>query len=324
MCTAISFTKNNEFLFGRTMDWFHSYGEGIIITPRNHQIKFKNAKNLNEHYAIIGMGIVCDDYPLYFDALNEKGLCVAALNFKDNAFYNNNSDNLENIASYELVLYILGHCDSTKKAAEMLKNLNITNDDFNADFSASPLHWIISDKRSSITVESVKEGLKIYNNTIGVLTNNPPFSFHLENIRQYMSLSNEQPKNYFSSNIVLTPNSYGFGAIGLPGDMSSVSRFIRAAFIKENALCFEQKDININQFFHILSSVSQIKGITKNKDEYEYTIYSSCCDCEKGVYYYKTYDSNKIYAVSLQNEDLSGTKLICYVKNQSPEFEFLN
>ncbi len=324
MCTAISFTKNNEFLFGRTMDWFHSYGEGIIITPRNHQIKFKNKKNLNQHYAIIGMGIVCDDYPLYFDAFNEKGLCVAALNFKDNAFYNNNSDNLKNIASYELILYILGRCDSTKKATEMLKNLNITNDDFNADFSASPLHWIISDKHSSITVESVKDGLKIYNNTIGVLTNNPPFLFHVENIRQYMSLSNEQPKNNFSSNIVLTPSSYGFGAIGLPGDMSSVSRFIRAAFIKENALCFEQKDININQFFHILSSVSQIKGITKNNDEYEYTIYSSCCDCEKGIYYYKTYDSNKIYAVSLQNEDLSGTKLICYVKNQSPEFEFLN
>jgi len=312
MCTAVSFVTEDHY-FGRNLDLEYSYQETITITPRNYSFAFRKAENLNNHYAIIGMAYVVDGYPLYYDAVNEKGLAMAGLSFDGNACYYKENLELENVAPFELIPYLLGQCSSVDEAEELLTVVNVWKEPFSKDLPLSPLHWMISDARRSIVIETLKNGMRIYENPTGVLTNNPPFRYQLFGLNNYMSLSKEQPVNSFSENLPLKVYSKGMGAIGLPGDLSSSSRFIKGVFTKENSVCGNGEMESVSQFFHILGAVEQQRGLVQlvkeHEDEhhdYEITIYSSCCNTNKGIYYYKTYDNSQITAVDMYKENLDG------------------
>lgn len=196
MCTAATY-KTKDFYFGRTLDYEFSYGDEITITPRNFPFRFRHTNECNSHFAMIGMAHIADGYPLYYDAMNEKGLCMAGLNFVGNAVYFEPKNGKENIAQFEFIPYILSHCDSVFQARKKLENLNITNTQFSDKLPCAQLHWIISDRNESLTVESTNDGLKVYDNPVGVLTNNPPFDIQMFMLNNYMSLSSKQPENNF-------------------------------------------------------------------------------------------------------------------------------
>ena len=312
MCTAITYNTKNHY-FGRNLDLEYSYHESVTITPRNYIFKFRNGEEIKSHYAIIGMAYVNSNYPLYYDGVNEKGLGMAGLNFPGNADYKEIDETKNNIAPFEFIPYILSKCATIEEVKELLKDINIANINFSDELKASPLHWIISDKEKSITVESVKEGLKIYDNVVGVLTNNPTFDIHMFNLNNYMSLSIEPPVNNFSKKLNLDTYSRGMGALGLPGDLSSASRFVKAAFTKMNSLSGDSEKESISQFFHILDSVCQQRGCVHMGDNlYEITIYSSCANMDEGIYYYKTYDNSQITEVDMYKENIDGDKLVSY------------
>ena len=318
MCTAITYYTKDHY-FGRNLDLEFSYKETVTITPRNYPFKFRKVKEIDNHYAIIGMAFVAGNYPLYYDAINEKGLGMAGLNFPTNADYKEEKENKDNIAPFEFIPWILSQCANLDEAKELLSKINIANINFSDELPASPLHWIIADKNSSITVESVKDGLKIYDNPVGVLTNNPTFDIHLFNLNNYMGLSIEQPENNFSKKLNLDTYSRGMGGLGLPGDLSSASRFVKATFTKMNSLSGTSESESISQFFHILGSVEQQRGLVHmGEDKYEITIYSSCCNMDKGIYYYTTYENGQITGVDMHKENLDGTELVNYdlVKGQ--------
>ncbi len=318
MCTAITYNTNNHY-FGRNLDLEYSYKETVTITPRNYEFKFRKVKSLKEHYAIIGMAYISDNYPLYYDAINEKGLGMAGLNFPSNADYKKEREDKDNIAPFEFIPYVLSQCSNIGEVKELLNNINIAQINFSDELPASPLHWIIADKENSITVESVKEGIKIYDNPVGVLTNNPTFDIHMFNLNNYMNLSTEPPVNNFSKKLNLETYSRGMGAIGLPGDLSSASRFVKATFTKMNSISGNSESESISQFFHILDSVCQQRGCVHMGDNmYEITIYSSCCNMDKGIYYYKTYENSQITAIDMYKENLDSSELINYdlIKNQ--------
>ena len=294
MCTAVTY-KSKDVYFGRTLDYEYSYKEEVTITPRNYPFYLKDQETLNKHYAIIGMAYISENYPLYYDAINEKGLGMAGLNFVGNAYYNEPKKDKDNIAQFEFIPWILGKCKSVKEARKLIEKINITNIPFNDNLPLAALHWIISDSVETITVEAVKEGIKIYDNPVGVLTNNPPFDKQMFELNNYMHLSNKNPKNTFSEKLNLENYSRGMGAIGLPGDLSSMSRFIRASFVKMNSISKEEEKESVSQFFHILNSVDQQRGCCEVSDgKYEITIYTSCCNLDKGIYYYTTYDNHQI------------------------------
>ncbi len=318
MCTAITYNTKDHY-FGRNFDLEYSYKETVTITPRNYPLKFRKCKDINKHYAMIGMAYVADEYPLYYDAINEKGLGMAGLNFPMNADYKEEQKDKDNIAPFEFIPWILSQCANLKEAKQLLNQINIVYMNFSEQLPVSPLHWMISDKEKSITVECVKEGLKIYDNPVGVLTNNPTFDIQMFNLNNYMSLSIEQPTNHFSKELMLNTYSRGMGALGLPGDLSSASRFVKATFTKMNSLSGNEESESISQFFHILGSVNQQRGcVHMGENQYEITIYSSCCNMDKGIYYYTTYENSQITGVDMYKENLDGTKLINYdlVKGQ--------
>ncbi len=311
MCTAITYNTKDHY-FGRNLDLEYSYHESVTITPREYPFTFRNGKEVKKHYSMIGMAYVMNNYPLYYDAVNEKGLGMAGLNFPKNAYYHEEVSDKDNVAPFEFIPWVLTQCSDIKEVRELLKHINIADINYSEELPASPLHWIISDKNESITVESVKDGLKIYDNPVGVLANNPTFDIHMFNLNNYMSLSIEEPKNNFSSKLNFDIYSRGMGALGLPGDLSSASRFVKAAFTKMNSLSKEDELSSINQFFHILESVYQQRGCVKLGDKYEITIYSSCCNQDKGIYYYKTYDNTHITGVDMYKENLDSQDLVVY------------
>ena len=312
MCTAATY-KTNDFYFGRTLDYEFSYGDEVTVTPRNYAFSFGNKEVMKTHYAIIGMAYIAGDYPLYYDAVNEKGLCMAGLNFVGNAFYNKNLPNKDNVAQFEFIPWILGQCDSVESAKTLLGRINITDIPFSKELPIAQLHWLIADRNQAITVESVKEGLKIYDNPVGVLTNNPPFDEQLFQLNNYMHLSPKTPQNSFCDKLSLNAYSRGMGGLGLPGDLSSQSRFVRVSFVKMNSVSGTSENESVSQFFHILGSVDQQRGCCEvGKGEYEITLYTSCCNADKGIYYYTTYENHQITAVNMHNEDIDGRCLIRY------------
>ncbi len=324
MCTAATY-HTKDFYFGRTLDYEFSYGEEITVTPRNYPFSFRYLPEKREHYAIIGMAHVEEDYPLYYDAVNEKGLGMAGLNFVGNAVYGEVREGKENVAVFELIPYILSQCENTEEARELLGKIQITDTRFKEQLPNGRLHWIIADEKEAITVESVTEGLKIYENAPGVLTNNPPFPMQMFQLNNYMQLSSRQPENLFSDQLSLETYSRGMGALGLPGDLSSASRFVRVAFTKLHARSGEGEADSVGQFFHILGSVEQTRGCCELENgKYEITIYTSCCNATKGIYYYTTYTNRQITAVDMHREKLDGTELIRYPMLEEEQIRLQN
>ena len=323
MCTAISFTTKDHY-FGRNLDLEYSYIETVTITPRNYPLLFRKKESLNTHYAMVGIAYVHNGYPLYYDATNEMGLSMAGLNFPGNADYKPEISEKDNITPFEFIPWILGQCSTVKDAKVLLDKINLLEEHYNNKLPLSPLHWMISDRESSITVESVKDGLKIYENPVGVLTNNPTFDMQLFHLNNYMNLSPQKPENCFSDKVKLERYSNGMGALGMPGDWSSQSRFVKTAFTKLNSVCGTSEEESVSQFFHILGSVEHQRGcVDMGNNLYEITLYSSCCNTDKGIYYYRTYENSQITAVDMFRENLDGEKVITYplIKEQQIKWQ---
>ncbi len=303
MCTAVSLNKEGHY-FGRNLDYEYTFGEKICVTPRNFKLEFSNEEVLKSHYAIIGVAKVEKNHPLYFDGMNEKGLCMAGLNFPGFCRYNKVQAGKNNIASYDFILWVLSKCESLENAKKLCANLNITDKAFKENMQPSPLHWIIADKTGSVVVEQTENGLMLYNNPVGVLANSPSFDMQMFNLNNYMHISPDEPENTFGTE--LKTYSRGMGALGLPGDNSSMSRFVRASFHNLNSV---QGEDAVNQLFHILYSVYQVRGSVKVGDKFEITNYTSVCDCERRIYYFTTYDNLNLNFVCLYNANLDGDKL---------------
>ena len=324
MCTAVTY-KTKAHYFGRNLDLTYSYHETVTVTPRNYPFQFRKVNALLNHYAMIGMAYVLDEYPLYYDATNEKGLSMAGLNFPGNAYYKPETQGVDNVATFELIPWILAQCGDVGEARALLKHINIWDENFSAGLPAATLHWMISDREQSIVVEAVSDGIKIYDDPVGVLTNNPPFDFQMLYLDNFMNITAEQAVNRFSEKLDLKPYSLGMGGLGLPGDLSSSSRFVKAAFTKMNSVSGDSEMESISQFFHILGAVEQQRGCVKDeKGQYEVTVYSSCCNTDRGIYYYTTYENRQITGVDMHREDLAGYRLISYPLIQEQQINMQN
>lgn len=324
MCTAAAF-RSKDFYFGRTLDYEFSYGDQVVILPRSYPLHYLEQETQSRHYAMIGMACVMEDTPLFYDAVNEKGLAIAGLNFVGNACYHPHAPGKENIAQFELIPWLLGSCATLAEVRTLLAKTNIVNIPFSEQLPLAQLHWLIADKTGSIVVESTADGLHIYDNPVGVLTNNPPFPQQLFALNNYRALSPRTPAVAFADGLDLPVYSRGLGALGLPGDLSSQSRFVRAAFVRMNAKSGSSEAESVGQFFHILHAVEQQRGCCElDGGKYEITLYTSCCNADRGIYYYTTYGNHQITAVDMHRENLDGDRLVRYPLVQGEQIALQN
>ena len=323
MCTALDYQGTHHY-FGRNLDYHRTFGEEVVVTPRNFPLVSRTLETQRRHLAFFGVATVLEDYPLYFDGANEKGLCVAGLNFLGNAAYSAPLPERINLPPYELIPYLLGNFSSVAETRAFLARLNLTDLPFREDLPLAELHWMVSDRDESVVLEATKEGLRLYENPIGVLTNNPPFPYHREHLREYLHLSARDPVNNFAPSLSLSPFSKGQGAYGLPGDLSSPSRFVRGAFGRWNATQYTEELTSVGQFFHILDSVSLIDGCVREGDARERTLYSSCYETRRGIGYFKTYENSRLQGLCLFHEDLKSSSLKRYPLYTPPEVAWVN
>lgn len=315
MCTAINYVNGHHYI-GRNLDWETDFPNDVVITPRNFEFHWRNGKTLKSHNAIIGMAIIQNNYPLYFEGANDKGIGMVGTSFAGFAKYFPKKEGKENIASFELIPYILGQAQTLQQARELFEGLNVWNENFSAQQPASPLHWLIGSKDGSFVVECTEEyGMKIYDDPWGVLTNGPTYEWMTYNMANYSILTQKVPTVTFAPDVKgFNLYSRGMGSFGLPGGVDSASRFIRAAFTKLNSVCDKDDALkNVSEYFHCLTNVQQVSGETEIKPgQFEITQYSCCCDTDTGIFYYTTYYNQSINAVDMNKEDLDGDQLISY------------
>lgn len=291
MCTAINFTSKDHY-FGRNLDLEYTYEESVTVTPKNYPFRFRMMGEMNHHYAMIGMAYVVDKYPLYYDATNEKGVSIAGLRFAGNAHYPAVAEGKDNVSPFEFIPWILSQCGNLQEVKKLLDRVNLAKVPFSEELPLTPLHWMISCGEESLVVESMADGLHVYDNPVGVMTNNPPFPVQLWNLENTKMI---------------------------PADLESPSRFVRAAHVLKNSVCGASEEESVGQFFHILTAVEQQRGCNRMESGlYEITAYSSCCNADRGIYYYVTYGNRQITAVDMQRENLDSDRVISYalVKNE--------
>ena len=323
MCTAISL-NGERHLFGRTLDLECSYGENVVITPQEFEFQFRHVNEESSHPALIGTAHIADGYPLYYDAMNSYGLCAAALNFPSYAVYHKPRQDSINLASFELIPYILSTCNTLDAARERLGKINITDEPFRKTLPSTPLHWIFADKNGAIAVEPLEIGLKIFDDPFGVLTNSPPFDFHATRLTEFLGLNSYPSQNSLFPDANLCQYSRGMGAMGLPGDFSSSSRFVRAVFAKAHSRLTDKND-EISRFFHVIGTVSQPNGCALTDAGVPIrTLYTSCADADTLTYYFTTYDCRRIRAVRMDQENSSGSSLAVFSMDGKEDVLYLN
>lgn len=325
MCTSIT-VSSPLCLHGRNLDLEYSFGEQVVITPRGYPFTFRRRPSLPRHFAMIGMANVAQNTPLYAEAVNEKGLYMAGLNFPGNAWYPPQEEVVgEAVTPYELIPLVLGQCETLAQAKELLSSVQLVGIPFAPGYPLAPLHWHIADATGALVAEPMQDGLHLYEDPAGVLTNNPPFPYQLTALNNYQHLSPKPAENRFAAALPLAPYGQGMGAIGLPGDFSPQSRYVKACFLKANTVWGDTPLSAVAQFFHILDGVAMVRGSVRTpEDKCDITIYSCCIDAEHGIYYFKTYDNNRIRAVHLHAEDLETDTLFTFPLKDRQDVEHLN
>lgn len=319
MCTAVSFASQNAnrrfFYFARTLDNDRSYGEETVTVPRNFPLALRYRKNLDTHAAFIGTAMVIDGVPLFYDAASEHGLAIAALNFPKNAYYAPYEAHMEDhaLCVFEVIPYLLAACETVADVRVALADLHIVDTPFSKELPNTPLHFLIADRTETLVLEPTKNGLSLYSDPLGVLTNNPPFPMQMTAMQKYRNLCADVPPSFLDG-LLPSPDGFGFGAVGLPGDFSSPSRFARAAFVRHHMLSYlsmhAEKDSCAREVFHLLHTVSVPRGVCMREDgAYQHTVYTAVMDALHGIYYKTTYESGVIQETDLWSADLEGREL---------------
>lgn len=314
MCTALCIkSEEGKVFFGRNMDLAYSFNQSPIFFPRNYQYEDKATnETISIKKAILGMGTVIDNHPALAEAMNEKGLACAGLNFARYAYFESKpTPGKTNVTPYDFILWVLSSHESVEEVEENIKNIEIIDIPINQNTPIPTLHWMITDRSGkSIVVEKTKNKFIVHQNPVNVMTNDPTFDWHVTNLNEYMKLKPEHPKTVTWGEKELKGLGIGAGTLGMPGDFSSVSRFVRIAYLRAHMPVIKDDATAITQFFHMLDFVKMVRGgvITEEGQE-DLTLYSSCMDLTQGIYYYKTYENNRINVVSMANEILDGSEL---------------
>ncbi len=286
MCTSMTLsTADGRRLFGRTLDLDTHFGERVVLTSADREVVRSGRPLLHLRYDLLGMAAVEDGYPLYAEAMNRAGLCMAGLRFADNAYYPEcPTEGKHPIAPWELIPYLLGRCATVDEARGALEGISLVNLPFSERIPAAPLHWHIADADAShgeLVVESTEAGLRVYENPVGVLTNDPAFPIQMGRLP----------------------------AAELPGDYTSAARFVRAATLRRAVATWMTQgqgqtaeraiDVSsVDQFFRILGAVAPMAGaVLTPQGGVHRTLYTCCMDGAAGIYRYFTEEDTTVRTV---------------------------
>lgn len=299
MCTAVRFTDDQgNMFFGRNLDWSFDYGQTVLRTPGDAAVPaaFERPDDPARGHDVIGVGITALGVPLYFDCANDAGLAVAGLNFPQSARYAADSvDGSVNVAAYEFPYWVARNFGSVAEARAALTGVTVVAKAVSDKLPVANLHWIVADATGAIVVECMEDGLRVWEDDVDVLTNEPNFGWHRQNLRNYLTLTDADPAPASWGGAELRAFGSGEGLRGVPGDYSGPSRFVKVAFVNAHYPVQTGEKGNVTRLFRTLGSVAVPEGCARMADgSYEKTLYTSGFSAATRSYYYATYDDPQI------------------------------
>lgn len=306
MCVAIRFNSTDgSMYFARNFDWSQSYNEKMVGLPRGCKVQYAHEGESEVKYDTFGLGIAYNGTVMYFDAMNEKSLAVAVLSLPETTKFSDVEDGKVNVACFEFPTWALANYADTYELEEALKNVAITAGGFDALEGVGGMHWIFADQKRSIVVESTVRGLEVFDDDLDIVTNEPGFAWHRQNVRNYLGVSSEVPatENWGRSSD-LKPVGHGPGMRGIPGDYSPVSRFVKSAFINANYPVQESEEDNVTRMFRTVGTVAVPLGAMKMEDgTWDYTLFQAGYSAKTMTCFYSTYDDPTIRTYRLADID---------------------
>lgn len=299
MCTAVRFTDDQgNMFFGRNLDWSFDYGQTVLRTPGDAAVPaaFERPDDPARGHDVIGVGITALGVPLYFDCANDAGLAVAGLNFPQSAHYAAGPvDGTVNVAAYEFPYWVARNFGSVAEARTALAGVTVVAKAVSDKLPVANLHWIVADATGAIVVECMEDGLRVWEDDVDVLTNEPNFGWHRQNLRNYLTLTDADPAPASWGGAELRAFGSGEGLRGVPGDYSGPSRFVKVAFVNAHYPVQTGEKGNVTRLFRTLGSVAVPEGCARMADgSYEKTLYTSGFSAATRSYYYATYDDPQI------------------------------
>lgn len=297
MCTGIRFTSaDGQMYFGRNLDWCQQFGQKVVVTPAGFKVDYAYLDAAPTKHAIIGMAVVLDGFPLYFDCGNSSGLACGGLNFPGYAQYADGPiSGKTNVAAYEFPLWICSQFETVDQVEKALADVAIVSKSPGGGYGVSLLHWIIADAQRSIVVEYMPDGMHVFHDEVDVLTNQPTFDWHMENLRNYMNCESRYVPEVTWDARKLVPFGGGASMRGIPGDYYSPSRFVKVAYLNANYPKKSTEPENVVRLFHTLGNVSMVEGASQMENgQFEYTLYTGCFSAQTQNYYYCEYEQWQI------------------------------
>lgn len=317
MCTGIRLkSKNGAVVCGRTLEFGSDIQSKILMIPRKHTfsgITSTGGQGLpwSSRYAVVGANML--NMTEIADGVNEKGLAAGLFYFPEYAQYQEvvAGDITKSIAPWQLVTWILTQCATIDEVKKELPNIKVGNVIYAPWKMVPPIHVIVHDATGkSLVIEYLEGNLVMRDNPLGVITNSPSFDWHTTNLRNYVNLSALNVPKVALSDVAISSFGQGSGMLGLPGDFTPPSRFVRAVAFSQSVIELNDAHQARRTAFHILNLFDIPKGVVRQKEDraihYDYTQWTSVTDLNARRYYWRTYDNHRIYSVDLMSMDMDG------------------
>ncbi len=323
-CTGIRLiAEDGTVIHARTMEFAIDIHSDVLMIPRGFARTGttpdgKEGLKWKAKYASIGANGV--GLPVLFDGLNEKGLAAGTFYFPTSAGYMpyTAADAGKTIAQWEVGSWILENFANVEEVKANISNIVVPAVVFGGWGFAPEAHYIVHDAAGkSIVIEYIGGKLNVYDNPLGVVTNSPPFDWHMTNLRNYVNFSMTNVPPVQLGSIKLQPFGQGSGMLGLPGDFTPPSRFVRAVAFSQSVLPSKTGADAVLEAFHILNQFDIPKGAAREheKDEHgnvmaDYTIWTAASDLKAKRYYFRTYENSQIRMVDLMKMNLDGKDMV--------------
>lgn len=313
-CTGITITpKDGSIIFGRTLEFATDLKSNVIVVPRGKQYigstpTGEPGLHWKNEYGVVGINAF--NLPITLDGLNEKGLHVGLFYFPGFAKYQTigPEDDKRALAPWELGIFVLGTCSNVDEAVTAAKSVRV-GEDVQPDLGiVPPAHFVVTDaKGNCVVLEHINGELKVYKNPLGIMSNSPSFDWHLTNLSNYVNMTvNNIPQIQLNGREVQGLGQ-GTGMLGLPGDFTPPSRFVRAAAFTNSALPVDTAREGVLQTFHILNQFDIPKGAARGIDDghevADYTLWTSAADLTNLRFYFRTYRDSRLRMVALNTVD---------------------
>lgn len=319
-CTGIKLiAKDGSLVHGRTLEFGVEVDISIAVIPRDYPFKGSTPQGDGlfyiSKYGVVGAASFGN--PALMDGLNEKGLAVGTFYFPTFAGYSeltteNRSKALSPVDFPNWILTQFATVEEVKAALSSVIIVPTITKGWGPE--PAPFHYIVFDKQGNcLVIEPINGKLVTYDNKLGTFTNSPTFDWHMTNLRNFINLTPFNAKSIVLDGVMLEPFGAGSGMVGLPGDFTPPSRFIRAAIFSTTATPSENAEKAISQVFHILNQFDIPVGAARSKignitytDETQLT----CArDPQSLKYYFKSYQNQNIKSVDLKKFDLNAKEI---------------